>query len=141
MTGCDNGVAARLKRVCKHLTSIHCVAHRLALAVKNAADDLPAIKAADMLLSKVHNFFSKSTVNRYGKLRQWQTALHTPELQLLRYNEVSSGKQVIMFACIMPVTELLPCVTDTVAVTARSCDKPGENISCYFGSPSRRSSW
>ena len=37
MVGRENGVAARLSKEQKSLVSIHCVAHRLALAVSESA--------------------------------------------------------------------------------------------------------
>ena len=39
MTACHNGVAARLARRQPLLTTIHCTAHRLALATSQAGDD------------------------------------------------------------------------------------------------------
>ena len=45
MTGKDNGVAAILKRThCPHMISVHCVAHRLALATSQAAASVNVVK-------------------------------------------------------------------------------------------------
>ena len=41
----DNGVAAILKRThCPHMISVHCVAHRLALATSQAAASVNVVK-------------------------------------------------------------------------------------------------
>ena len=41
MTWKDNGVAAILKKThCPHMKSVHCVAHRLALATSQAAGEM-----------------------------------------------------------------------------------------------------
>ena len=44
MTGKHAGAAARLKQRQPMLTSIHCIAHRLALAASQAGDGVPYIR-------------------------------------------------------------------------------------------------
>ncbi|XP_052280820.1 E3 SUMO-protein ligase KIAA1586-like [Dreissena polymorpha] len=41
MLGCENGVAARLRNFVPHLINNHCVAHKLALAVRQASRGIP----------------------------------------------------------------------------------------------------
>ena len=44
MTGKHSGVATRLKVHNPHMVSIHCIAHRLALAAAHSADAVPYLK-------------------------------------------------------------------------------------------------
>ena len=41
MTGRNEGVATRLKRLNNNIISVHCVAHRLALATSQASQSVP----------------------------------------------------------------------------------------------------
>ena len=50
MTGRLNGVAARLKRHSPRMISVHCIAHRLALAAVHAADGIPYLQQFKSLL-------------------------------------------------------------------------------------------
>lgn len=44
MTGRENGVAARLKKDNPHTVTVHCICHRLALAVSQACKGIPDMK-------------------------------------------------------------------------------------------------
>ena len=50
MTGRMNGVAAQLKRHSPRIISVHCVAHRLALAAAHAADGIPYLQLFKSIL-------------------------------------------------------------------------------------------
>ena len=56
MTGRLNGVAARLKRHSPRMISVHCVAHRLALAAAHAADGITYLQQFKSILQTL--FFS-----------------------------------------------------------------------------------
>ena len=60
MTGKSNGVAARLKQQQPSLVSIHCVAHRLALAVIEAANTVPSVKQFKSHLNSLFTYFHRS---------------------------------------------------------------------------------
>lgn len=67
MTGCRNGVAARLARRQPLLTSTHCVAHRLALAASQAGDDVPYVSNTfKPTLQQLFYFYENSTVRMAG---------------------------------------------------------------------------
>ena len=57
MTGKDNGVAAILKKThCPHMISVHCVAHRLALATSQAAGDMKrSLELFTAILNSLHH--------------------------------------------------------------------------------------
>ena len=65
MTGKHNGVGAKLKRDVGHVFTIHCVAHRLALATSSAAERVDYISSYAGTLQAVHNYKSITAV--YGK--------------------------------------------------------------------------
>ena len=56
MTGRLNGVAARLKRHSPRMISVHCVAHRIALAAAYAADGIPYLQQFKSLLQTLFLF-------------------------------------------------------------------------------------
>ena len=81
MLGRLNGVGARLKQLNPFLVQVHCVAHKLALCLSNAAKTVnPVSNYKDTILA-VYNHFSNSAV-RYNKLREMEQTLGEPELQL-----------------------------------------------------------
>ena len=55
MLGKNGGVAARLSKVCTYpLIVNHCVAHRLALACKDARKEIEFYKEAELLVKKIY---------------------------------------------------------------------------------------
>ena len=82
MIGKHSGVAARIKAKQPILTSIHCVAHHLALAAGQAGDKVKFI--ADTFkptLKQLFYFYENSPVRLNG-LKALEELLHTPELNL-----------------------------------------------------------
>ena len=68
MTGKRNGVAAKLKQMQPSLVSVHCVAHRLALAVSEAADQVSPVKQFKSYLNSFLTYFHRSP-KRAGQLQ------------------------------------------------------------------------
>lgn len=81
MLGRLNGVGAQLTRLNPYLVQVHCVAHKLALCLSNAAQTIRPISNYKDLILAVYNYFSNSAV-RYNKLRDMEQTLGDPELQL-----------------------------------------------------------
>ena len=82
MTGCHNEVAVRLARKQPLLTSIHCVAHRLALAASQAGDDVRYISNTfKPTLQQLFYFYENSAVRMAG-LKAIEQLLQTKELKL-----------------------------------------------------------
>ena len=82
MTGRHNGVAARLKRLQPILTSVHCNAHRLALAAAQSGDSVPYIaNTFKPTLRQLLYFYENSTVRMSG-LKAIEQLLQTPDLKL-----------------------------------------------------------
>ena len=81
MTGCENGVAVKLKQDAKHLIAIHCVAHRLALASASATDAVPAVGRYEQVIRDIYNYLFHST-NRRADLEFWQSVCEDPVLTM-----------------------------------------------------------
>ena len=82
MTGKHSGVAARIKSKQPILTSIHCIAHHLALAAGQASDKVKFI--ADTFkptLKQLFYFYENSPVSLSG-LKAIEEMLQTPELKV-----------------------------------------------------------
>ena len=88
MTGKDNGVAAILKRThCPHMISVHCVAHRLALATSQAAASVNVVKRYEKELGAIYSYF-KHSASRTNKLAEMQKIFDDPHIQLKKIFEV-----------------------------------------------------
>ena len=62
MTGSKNGVIAKLDR--PFLIGIHCCAHRLELAYKEACKSIPLYVKVSQLLENLYLFYRNSCLNR-----------------------------------------------------------------------------
>lgn len=62
MTGKTNGVVAQLKRDNPHVIAVHCMNHRLQLAVSKAFKSVRQVESVDELLSALYKYYSYSTV-------------------------------------------------------------------------------
>ena len=87
MTGRENGVSALLKRKNPCMVSIHCVAHRLALASSQAAEGINVIVQYQKTLSAIYSHFSHSSV-RTEHLAVVQQVLEEPEIKMKKLFEV-----------------------------------------------------
>ena len=70
MTGYRNGVASKIKRNVQHVFSIHCVAHRLALASGDAADKVDYLTTLSSTLKLLHSCVHHSSI-RMESLAAW----------------------------------------------------------------------
>ena len=81
MTGCRSGVAACLRSQNHEMISIHCGAHRLALASLQAARSIAYLKKFDNHLNTIFYHFANSSVQE-AALHQVQTMMEEPVLYL-----------------------------------------------------------
>ena len=82
MVGRENGVAARLSTDQKSLVSIHCVAHRLALAVSESAETVPDVKRFKGYVKGLFTYFHRSA-NRTTHLKSiFEEVFNRPALKL-----------------------------------------------------------
>ena len=86
MIGARGGIATLLKEKCPWLISNHCVAHRLALAAAQAADEVAYVKKFKVILSQLYRY-DYSPV-RTASLRGIQEVLNDPKLKLTKASDV-----------------------------------------------------
>ena len=87
MTGRRDGVAARLRRLNSNIISIHCIAHRLALATSQASESVPYLKRFKEILSSLFYFYHNSSVRQAG-LTFIQAVLGESSLKLKQAKDV-----------------------------------------------------
>ena len=78
MVGCRTGVTTQLKGKNPFILSIHCIAHRLALASGQAADAVPYVKQYQTYVNNIYRYFHYSTKNA-AKLKKIQSVLQSAE--------------------------------------------------------------
>ena len=86
MTGCKGGVATRLKQVNPFMSSIHCIAQRLALGCADSADDVDYPTNSELTINEISAYF-----NRSPKVTVALSKLAT-ECKIGRTKIVKSGK-------------------------------------------------
>jgi hypothetical protein len=64
MTGAHQGVVVRLHTLVPHLIGIHCIAHREALAAKDANDSFPELAFIDRAANKEYEWLGRSVIRR-----------------------------------------------------------------------------
>lgn len=99
LMGRKTGLGARLREKVSYLLSVHCAAHKVALALKDTANNIHALQLLDKQLKKVHELFSKS-----GKRQQqWKsfarkrgvTAFQFPVHNTTRWFSRAQGVRVL----------------------------------------------
>ncbi|KAK3266037.1 hypothetical protein CYMTET_25316 [Cymbomonas tetramitiformis] len=72
MTGCENGVSARLREVMPYLLSFHCLAHKLSLCCNDAGSDIPFFQSFDSTLHAISSYFTRSAKrsDRFTKIQK-----------------------------------------------------------------------
>ncbi|CAB4414651.1 unnamed protein product [Rhizophagus irregularis] len=63
MVGRKNGVATKLKEINPFLTSMHCIAHRLHLAGRDAANEVQYFKDYEATCKELYSYFNGSYIN------------------------------------------------------------------------------
>ena len=81
MVGQHTGVGARLKELNPFMLSMHCVAHKLALASKNAASSVAYCNEHHSILNGLYNYFHTKP-NHYSVLKDMMDVLHDPQVHL-----------------------------------------------------------
>ena len=78
MVGCRTGVTTLLKDKNPFILSIHCIAHRLALASGQAADAVPYVKQYQLYINNIYRYIHYSTKNA-KKLKEIQLVMQSAE--------------------------------------------------------------
>ncbi|CAI5532605.1 unnamed protein product [Closterium sp. Naga37s-1] len=105
MTGAKNGVVAMLRKRCPWLVAIHCVAHREALAAKDAAKSFKEFNVVDQMIRQTAERLGRSSTDH-------KTYMHLQDVILKTHLEVqgfctvrwlSRGDAVSRFCDVLPV--------------------------------------
>ncbi|CAI5496165.1 unnamed protein product [Closterium sp. Naga37s-1] len=109
MTGTSNGVVARLRARNPYLVSCHCIAHREALAARDAALEVPEFNIVDHAVRNVAEQMSRSSIwdQRFLHLQEYicDTNLELQGIHAVRW--LSRGEAVKRFAKVLPATIVL----------------------------------
>ncbi|CAI7877564.1 unnamed protein product [Closterium sp. NIES-53] len=104
MTGKNNGVVVRLRMRIPHLASIHCIAHREALAARDAADAMPELCMVDDAVRAFAEHIGCSSVHyqKFQNLQQifCQTNLQAQGIHAVRW--LSRGEAVNRLLEVLP---------------------------------------
>lgn len=84
LTGCKSGVIARFKTEFPKLKSIHCMAHRLELAVHDSLKSLAACNHFEIFISKLYSLFNQS----HKLARLLQEVADELNVQILKIGEI-----------------------------------------------------
>ncbi|KAH7294328.1 hypothetical protein KP509_28G067100 [Ceratopteris richardii] len=84
MLGCRDGLVAKLSRHVPHLISVHCVAHREALAIIDACKSFPCLSYIDKIANKIYSWISASTVRH----TDFQKLLEEMNIQILEVLQI-----------------------------------------------------
>ncbi|CAI7901098.1 unnamed protein product [Closterium sp. NIES-54] len=109
MTGTSNGVVARLRQRNPYLVSCHCIAHREALAAKDAAEKVTEFNIIDQAVRNVAEQLSRSS-NWHRRFEHLQEYICETNLELQGIHDVrwlSRGEAVKRFAKVLPATIVL----------------------------------
>lgn len=87
MIGARSGVATIFKQNSPWLIANHCIAHRLALASAQAADEVPYVKKFKAILDQLYRFYDNSAV-RTAALKLIQDVLNHLKLKLTQAKDV-----------------------------------------------------
>lgn len=114
MTGKQNGTAKLLTDSWPGLVSVHCAAHRLALACKDAADGVPYMKIFRKHLQDLHLYF-RNSANRTSALQAAASVLGVADLKV---TEVKDTRWLSQEKAISNLQRNLPAVLATLAEEA-----------------------
>lgn len=82
MVGVRGGVTALIKKKYPYVTSVHCVAHRLALAASQAAQECAYLVKYQDILNRIHSYFQHSPKNT-SRLRELQEVFQEQPLKFV----------------------------------------------------------
>ncbi|CAI7840899.1 unnamed protein product [Closterium sp. NIES-53] len=87
MRGSQAGVATQLKLRVPHLVTCHCIAHREALAAKDAAEAVPDLNMVDTVVWSVAENLGRSIV-LHSQFMELQHILHETSLEVQGFKDV-----------------------------------------------------
>ena len=96
MTGRENGFVAYMRKDNPYLIDIHCIAHRLALASSQAANNIPYLQKYKWFVISIYSYFSHSA-SRQTRLKELEQVLQDP---VLKYRPLYEVRWLSMFQAV-----------------------------------------
>lgn len=106
MMGNRKGVAMQLKQLCPFLVINHCVAHRLALACKDARKEIIFYDQAEEMMKRIYKYFKNSST-RKNNLNLYQKLLNIPCINILKLHDI---RWLAWYDAVKNVCESLPAL-------------------------------
>ncbi|XP_078000900.1 zinc finger protein 862-like [Glandiceps talaboti] len=106
MVGRKTGVAKQLKQVSSFMIGNHCVAHRLALAVSQAATKIPYVRKFNDTLDSLFRFYEYSPIRMSG-LKEIQKTMENP---VLKPKQAKAVRWLSHDAACDTLRKIYPCV-------------------------------
>ncbi|MCO5592298.1 hypothetical protein L7F22_046298 [Adiantum nelumboides] len=116
MLGCRDGLVAKLNRDVPCLISVHCVAHREALAVLDACKSLPCLSYIDKIANKIYSWISASSVRHL----EFQKLLHEMDIQVLEVLQIHDVRWLARGSVMQRPTKLMPGILSFWKTGARA---------------------
>ena len=114
MVGRHNGVGAMLKKLNPFMLSMHCVAHKLALASASAASSVPYCSKHNSTLRGLYNYFHTSP-NNYSVLKEMMEIFNEPEVHI---QQVHTIRWLSMHRAVESVRKCLGSLLSTLSTLA-----------------------
>ncbi|CAJ0871218.1 10681_t:CDS:10 [Entrophospora sp. SA101] len=111
MLGNKSGVARRLLKYCPYLVVNHCVAHKLALACKDASKEIEFYEKAEELVGRIYSFFKKSS-SRTQELKNYQELLDCPKYKIKKIYKI---RWLSWYEAIKNVCDTLPALIEMLS--------------------------
>ncbi|CAI7750856.1 unnamed protein product [Closterium sp. NIES-53] len=109
MTGGQTGLVARLRTRVPHIVPCHCVAHREALAAKDAAEEFPEFNVVDKVVRAFADILGRSIV-QHARFKNLQEVITQTNLEMQGIKDVrwlSRGDAIERFADVLPADVVL----------------------------------
>lgn len=111
MTGCKGGVGVRLKTAgATHLLQIHCSAHRVSLALSQAAKNIKQTKDLENTLQQLYHFFDDSPV-RESVLRQ---IFQINEISEIKLKEPKNVRWLSLYEAVSAVIQCFGSIVEAL---------------------------
>ncbi|OAE33175.1 hypothetical protein AXG93_4773s1490 [Marchantia polymorpha subsp. ruderalis] len=103
LIGRYNGLGAKLRKTVGYLLSVHCAAHKTALALGDTAKEMEDLQELDVVLKAVHNLFSKSG----SRQMQWTRFARRRGVSKLQYPLFNATMRFSRAQCVGALQENL----------------------------------
>lgn len=130
LTGRQTGLVERLKRDFPRLQSVHCLAHRLELAVADSLKIVAGCNHFEVFISKLHSLYNQSTKNA----KELEKAAADLQMQILKIGKIFTIRWVASsFRTIKAVLKDFPVLARHFATASEDATCSGAERSKYTG--------